>query len=218
VRSPTPRNLAGGAFWGNRITRLIRQYLCALVMLQSRWWDFPVTCEMANVLNSDRSSIEYMQTKLLSVCCLPLILDRHRQFDPFKWAADPQRRSDFFDPRTTQFRTETFIQGFAGSAGCVEGIVRRIDCAEDGHQIQPGEILVTITTNVGWTPLFPRLAAIVTDVGAPLSHAAIVARELGIPAVVGCGNATSLLKTGDRVRVDGGKGVVEILQTAPLKP
>ena len=71
-------------------------------------------------------------------------------------------------------------------------------------QIQPGEILVTVTTNIGWTPLFPRLAAIVTDVGAPLSHAAIVARELGIPAVVGCGNATTLLKTGDRVRVDGG--------------
>ncbi len=68
-----------------------------------------------------------------------------------------------------------------------------------------GEILVTTITNIGWTPLFPRLAAIITDVGAPLSHAAIVARELGIPAVVGCGNATMLLKTGDRVRVDGGR-------------
>ena len=93
----------------------------------------------------------------------------------------------------------------------MEGIVRRIDCIEEGHRIQSGEILVTITTNIGWTPIFPRLAAIVTDVGAPLSHAAIVARELGIPAVVGCGNATMLLKTGDRVRVDGGKGIVEKL-------
>jgi pyruvate,water dikinase len=83
---------------------------------------------------------------------------------------------------------------------------------EEGNQIRPGEILVTVTTNVGWTPLFPRLAAIVTDVGAPLSHAAIVARELGIPAVVGCGNATMLLKTGDRVRVDGGVGSVEVLE------
>jgi phosphoenolpyruvate-protein kinase (PTS system EI component) len=52
---------------------------------------------------------------------------------------------------------------------------------------------------------------VVTDVGAPLSHAAIVARELGIPAVVGCGNATMLLKTGNHVRVDGGCGTVEIL-------
>ena len=82
----------------------------------------------------------------------------------------------------------------------------------EGDQLQPGEILVTVATNVGWTPLFPRLAAVVTDVGAPLSHAAIVARELGIPAVVGCFNATSILKTGDRVRVDGARGIVEILE------
>jgi len=68
-----------------------------------------------------------------------------------------------------------------------------------------------MTTNVGWTPLFPRAAAIVTDVGAPLSHAAIVARELGIPAVVGCNDATRRLKTGDRVRVNGSRGRVEIL-------
>jgi len=79
---------------------------------------------------------------------------------------------------------------------------------------QPGEILVTTTTNVGWTPAFPRAAAIVTDVGAPLSHAAIVARELGIPAVVGCNDATVRLHTGDLVRVDGAKGMVELLQAA----
>ena len=74
--------------------------------------------------------------------------------------------------------------------------------------------MVTETTNIGWTFLFPRAAAIVTDVGAPLSHAAIVARELGIPAVVGCGDATMRLNTGDRVRVDGGRGTVEILSNA----
>jgi pyruvate,water dikinase len=88
-----------------------------------------------------------------------------------------------------------------------------VDSPEEGDQLQPGEILVAVTTNVGWTPLFPRAAAVVTDVGAPLSHAAIVARELGIPAVVGCFNATSVLKTGDCVHVDGGHGIVEILET-----
>jgi pyruvate,water dikinase len=67
-------------------------------------------------------------------------------------------------------------------------------------------------TDIAWTPLFPRAAAIVTDVGAPLSHAAIVARELSIPAVVGCGDATMRLKTGDRVRVDGGRGVVDFVR------
>ena len=63
-----------------------------------------------------------------------------------------------------------------------------------------GDVLVAPITTPAWTPLFSMASAIVTDVGAPLSHAAIVARELGIPAVVGCGNATMLLKTGDRVR------------------
>jgi phosphoenolpyruvate synthase/pyruvate phosphate dikinase len=70
---------------------------------------------------------------------------------------------------------------------------------------------VAALTNVGWTPVFPRAAAVVTDIGARLSHAAIVARELGIPAVVGCGNATMLIRSGDRIRVDGAGGTVEIL-------
>ena len=83
--------------------------------------------------------------------------------------------------------------------------------AGHGDQLRPGEVLVTTVTNVGWTPMFPRAAAVVTDVGAPLSHAAIVARELGIPAVVGCGDATMRLRTGDRVRVDGSAGSVDVL-------
>ena len=121
-------------------------------------------------------------------------------------------RSDVFDSHAPPFTPSSgVVAGFAGAAGIVEGPVRRLDCPEEGEQLQPGEVLVTATTNVGWTPLFPRAAAIVTDVGAPLSHAAIVARELGIPAVVGCGNATMRLRTGDRVRVDGGRGTVESL-------
>ena len=90
--------------------------------------------------------------------------------------------------------------------------MRRLDRPEEGDELEPGEILVAKQTNIGWTLLFPRAAAVVTDVGAPLSHAAIVARELGIPAVVNCGDATTRLKTGDRVRVDGTTGVVELLE------
>jgi pyruvate,water dikinase len=134
-------------------------------------------------------------------------------FDPLAWVADPKRRSDYVDARQAKSTvTATTIRGFAGAAGIVEGRVRRLEKPEDANQLQPGEILVAVTTNVGWTPIFPRAAAVVTDVGAPLSHAAIVARELGIPAVVGCGNATMLLKSGDRVRVDGSAGSVEVLK------
>ena len=134
------------------------------------------------------------------------------RFDAFQWASDPQRRSDIFDAHSTSpVSTSNAISGFAGAAGLVEGPVRVLNDPEDGHQLQAGEVLVAVTTNVGWTPLFPRAAAVVTDVGAPLSHAAIVARELGIPAVVGCVDATTRLRTGDRVRVDGGRGLVEIV-------
>lgn len=135
------------------------------------------------------------------------------RFNPFEWMKDPNRRMDFYDstmPIDITFDSET-LKGFAGAVGKVEGIVRILDTPEEGEKLQPGEILVATTTNVGWTPLFPRAAAIITDVGAPLSHAAIVARELGIPAVVGCGNATLRLKTGDKVIVDGGQGIVHIL-------
>jgi pyruvate,water dikinase len=135
------------------------------------------------------------------------------RFDPFAWAADPHRRTDIFDPnRRIKKQFTTQIEGLSGSAGLAEGRVRVLDSPGEGAQLQPGEILVAITTNVGWTPIFPRAAAVVTDVGAPLSHAAIVARELGIPAVVGCFNATAELKTGDRVRVDGTNGTVTILR------
>ncbi len=136
-------------------------------------------------------------------------------FDPFTWAADPDRRSDLYsnvDGASAQAGGD--VTGFPGAAGVVEGVVRVLRSAEEGTELRPGEILVTTVTNIGWTPLFPRAAAVVTDVGAPLSHAAIVARELGIPAVVGCGNATSALHTGDRVRVDGSRGTVEVLSPA----
>lgn len=200
-----------------RLARLVRQYLLRVGDITGLGDGvfFLSLHEMANTLAGDETAKAFIPARretYLKYSALPpypsIIIGR---FDPFQWAADPNRRSDYFDSRITATRIEKSIKGFAGAAGCVEGIVRRIDCAEDGNQIQPGEILVTVTTNVGWTPLFPRLAAIVTDVGAPLSHAAIVAREMGIPAVVGCGNATMLLKTGNRVRVDGSHGTVTIL-------
>jgi pyruvate,water dikinase len=136
------------------------------------------------------------------------------RFNPIEWAKDPNRRLDYYDaamPVADISDLET-LKGYAGAAGRVEGTVRILISPEEGEKLQPGEILVAATTNIGWTPLFPKAAAIITDIGAPLSHAAIVARELGIPAVVGCSNATIRLKTGDRVIVDGGHGVVQILE------
>ncbi|MGW7459673.1 PEP/pyruvate-binding domain-containing protein [Streptomyces sp. NPDC054797] len=135
------------------------------------------------------------------------------EFDPQTWAADPNRRADLYDAHTTVPPSAT-VSGSPASGGVVEGIARVVATVEEGETLRPGEILVTTVTNIGWTPLFTRISAIVTDVGANLSHASIVARELGIPAVVGCGNATTRIRTGQRIRVDGGHGTVEVLAEA----
>jgi pyruvate,water dikinase len=133
------------------------------------------------------------------------------RFDPVRWAAGPDRRGDLYDARGGGAPVSDTVTGFPGAPGVVEGVARVLAGPEDGDRLKPGEILVTTLTNVGWTPMFPRAAAVVTDMGAPLSHASIVARELGIPAVVGTGNATMRLRDGDRVRVDGERGTVELL-------
>ncbi|WP_367568178.1 PEP-utilizing enzyme [Lacrimispora sp.] len=122
---------------------------------------------------------------------------------------------DYYDasmPIRSDSDSELLLKGHAGVAGRIEGFVRILKSPEEGEKLQSGEILVASTTNISWTPLFPKAAAIVTDISAPLSHAAIVARELGIPAVVGCTNATARLKTGDKVLVHGGQGTVRILK------
>ncbi|MFQ5859177.1 MAG: PEP-utilizing enzyme [Anaerolineae bacterium] len=180
--------------------------------------------EVLDVLAGDETAVEYIPARrdtherYRALPPYPSII--RGRFDPFQWAVDPSRRSDIFDahaPIPTAVREDDgshTIVGAAGAAGRAEGIVRRLDRPEEGEQLQEGEVLVAAQTDIAWTPLFPRASAIITDVGAPLSHAAIVARELGIPAVVGCGDATMRLRSGDRVRVDGGRGVVEILEVA----
>jgi phosphohistidine swiveling domain-containing protein len=101
------------------------------------------------------------------------------------------------------------VSGTPASPGRATGSVRVVHGPRDFDQLQPGEILVAPLTAPAWTPLFTRAAAIVTDVGSLASHASIIAREYGIPAVVGCGDATARLRTGMRVTVDGSTGNVE---------
>jgi pyruvate,water dikinase len=103
------------------------------------------------------------------------------------------------------------LTGFAGSPGVVEGHARVILDVERLGELEPGEILVAPVTSPSWTPVFGKIAAAVSDIGGIMSHAAIVSREYRLPAVVGTGNATSRIKTGDRLRVDGDRGTVTIL-------
>jgi pyruvate,water dikinase len=103
------------------------------------------------------------------------------------------------------------IEGLAASPGVVEGTARFVSSLDDFDQVREGEILVCRMTNPAWVVLFTKIAGLVTDAGGAASHPAVVSREFGIPAVVGTSTATERIKTGDRVRVNGATGVVEIL-------
>jgi len=106
------------------------------------------------------------------------------------------------------------LKGFASSGGLVEGPARVLKRLSDILDLQPGEILVCPNTNPSWAPVFGKIKAAVTDIGGLTCHAAIVCREYGLPSVTGTGVATSVIKTGDIIKVDGDTGVVNIVERA----
>ena len=110
------------------------------------------------------------------------------------------------------------VAGLGACAGVASGIVRVLRSPAEGALLQPGEILVAPTTNPDWVPAIRRAAAVVTDSGGITCHAAIVSRELGVPCVVGTRRATTVLRTGDIVTVDGRRGTVTAGRVAPPAP
>ena len=115
------------------------------------------------------------------------------------------------DPPAAEATPEQLVRGFAVSAGIYEGTARLIQSPADFQRLQAGDVLITKNTSAAFNVVMPMLGAIVTDRGGQLSHAAIVAREYGIPALVSTRNATRLIPDGARVRVDGTSGTVEVL-------
>jgi pyruvate,water dikinase len=109
----------------------------------------------------------------------------------------------------------TELRGFPAAKGVAEGVARVITSVTEISQVRPGEILVCGGTTTEWTPVFGIIKACVCDTGGSLTHAAIVSREYGIPCVVGTAAATKSIKTGDRVRVDGRQGTVQVFASQP---
>jgi pyruvate,water dikinase len=104
------------------------------------------------------------------------------------------------------------LRGAAASPGAVEGVARVVRGVDQIADVREGEILVCGATSPAWAPIFSKITATVTDVGGVMSHAAIVCREYGLPAVVGTGRATAQIRTGQRIRVDGTNGVVTLVE------
>ena len=104
------------------------------------------------------------------------------------------------------------ISGTPASPGVVEGLARVVRNVSELRDVREGEILVCSITSPAWAPIFSKIRAAVTDIGGVMSHAAIVCREYALPAVVGTGRATSQIRTGQRIRVDGSAGSVTLLE------
>ena len=138
---------------------------------------------------------------------IPTFIDGSKSIPPI--ADVPRKGSSSVD----RVKAGDVLNGAASSQGIVEGTVRVVLGTDAIGDFQPGEILVAPQTDPSWTPLFLVASGVIVNTGSMGSHAMIVARELGIPCVGGLVGATSKLKTGDTVRVDGAKGTVEILTT-----
>jgi pyruvate,water dikinase len=130
-------------------------------------------------------------------------------FTVMLWGITTERVQQWLEPQDGADGNK--LTGFAGSGGVAEGLARVVLNVDQLSEIQEGEILVCTITSPSWTPVFGKIRAAVSDIGGMMSHAAIVSREYGLPAVVGTGYATKNIKTGQRLRVDGNTGIVTIL-------
>ena len=113
-----------------------------------------------------------------------------------------------------QSEDRTVITGIGASPGVLEGTARVVRTVAEFDQVEDGEILVCQMTNPAWVVLFTKIAGLVTDTGGTTSHPAVLSREFGIPAVIGTSVATARIATGDRIRIDGGAGRVEVVARA----
>jgi pyruvate,water dikinase len=143
-----------------------------------------------------------------------LIQQRKDAFQSYQALTPPRVLTSDGEAVTGAYRRDDVpagaLIGLPVSAGTVEGRARVIlDIAQ--AELEPGDILVTVHTDPSWTPLFVAVAGLVTEVGGLMTHGAVIAREYGLPAVIGVQDATRLISDGQRIRVHGSDGYVEFL-------
>jgi pyruvate,water dikinase len=126
---------------------------------------------------------------------------------PKEESSEPDR----FDGGRFQPDADGTLRGTGASAGVARGPARIVQGPEDFVRVKRGDIIVAAASNPGWVPLFSIAAGFVTDTGGVLSHAAVVAREFGLPAVVGLGDATTRIPDGRIVEIDGAAGLVRFV-------
>lgn len=135
-------------------------------------------------------------------------------FTVMLWGVTTDRVHDWLEGASGKSTNANELKGFASSAGVVEGKARVLKLLDEIVTLEQDDIMVVPNTNPAWAPVFSKIKAAVTDIGGITSHAAIVCREYGVPSVTGTGTATQTIKTGDWIKVDGDRGIVEIVKRA----
>ncbi|AKA68075.1 PEP/pyruvate-binding domain-containing protein [Clostridium scatologenes] len=199
-----------GVYRYNHVKREESLYMIETCYGLSRGIVKEILIRIPNVLESEKDILYLTLDEVYSVCKMPknniqelkkkiCIRKRARIKNMALW-----NNCEFIDEKLDC----KILKGLSGSKGRISGKACIVNSVKEFNKLKKGDILVCKFTDPVWTPLFSIAKAVVTDSGGPLSHSAIVAREYGIPAVLGVGNATVLLKDGDEIVVDGDKGEV----------
>ncbi len=198
------------------IVRLITNLRIMLLELGRKLHDESMTQNPEDVFFLKLEELEPLTQERAGFEVKEDIAKRRAEYDHWQTVTPPGTIVGRFDPQKSapeQYDTDAeILKGLAVSAGVAIGKARVILRADEQQQLLPGEILVAPFTDPGWTPYFVPAVAVVMDQGSLLSHGSIVAREYGIPAVVNVGYATKIIKTGQKIQVDGNTGVVRILE------
>lgn len=199
-----------------------------IMELGRRFADAGVIAEPSDILFLAPEEVHETGERLPELGRKSLIAKRQAEFEHFKTIQPPpvlgtlppgpppddvvgRTITKFFGGPPPQSDEPNVVKGNPGSPGVARGIARVVRSLSEADRLRQGEILVAETTAPPWTPLFATAAAVVTDTGGILSHCAVVAREYRIPAVVGTGIATAVIKDGQQIEVDGTTGVIRIL-------
>lgn len=203
-------NLRFTAFKGNPIMRNILLRMGELLKEKKYFEEindifFLIPDEMKMIIDGEKSNVEVKA----------LIRKRRSEFEKNKLEKPARKVFISGDKVRKEYHVidqeANVIKGFAASGGIVKGKARVLTDLSQAASLKKGEILVARVTNPAWTSLFSLASAVVVDIGSALSHGALIARELGLPCVMGTQLGTEVITTGQEIIVDGGKGIVEII-------
>ena len=173
----------------------------------------------SGITDSEMDIFFFSKEEIFDISNGNLIIDkktinkRKEEFEKYKNILPPKflKGNVEFDDSVEKQDNLVKVTGTSSSPGIASGIIRVVGSIRELPKVKDNEILVTSNTDPGWTPVFSKIAGLITETGGILSHGAVVSREYGIPAVTAVSNATKIFKNGQKVKIDGNEGVIYLV-------